>query len=150
MDIFTLDINQNIFYGIHFSKSKIILIREFVVFFRKILIIIVVNVIDYVLPAKALLLILILVLSIYTQMEFSPFQIENFQRFENQGLFLNVMTIFLGMINFLGNEDYFQIILTVLSVFFNILFYIYWFYYLFLKIILKYCKMIFIKISKSL
>ena len=83
MDIFTLDINQNIFYGIHFSKSKIILIREFVVFFRKILIIIVVNVIDYVLPAKALLLILILVLSIYTQMEFSPFQIENFQRFEN-------------------------------------------------------------------
>ena len=150
MDIFTLDINQNIFYGIHFSKSKIILIREFVVFFRKILIIIVVNVIDYVLPAKALLLILILVLSIYAQMEFSPFQIENFQRFENQGLFLNVMTIFLGMINFLGNEDYFQIILTVLSVFFNIMFYIYWFYYLFLKIILKYCKMIFIKISKSL
>lgn len=133
-----------------FYILKIILVREFVVLFRKILIIIVVNVIDCVLPAKALLLILILALSIYAQMEFSPFQMENFKRFENQGLFLNTMTIFLGMMNLLGNEDYFQVILTVLFVFFNILFYVCWFYYLFLRSVYRYCKIFFTKSSKSL
>jgi len=101
--------------------------------FRKVLIIIVVELLDLDVDAQALLVLLILLISFYLQLIYHPFTSSTLNDLEKQGLCLNSMTLFLGLINHIGNDQTFQNVFTIFFVFCYIFFYVYWIYNIWIK-----------------
>ena len=63
--------------------------------------------------AKALLSLCILAISLYLQIVCQPFASSTLNNLEKQGLFLNLMTLFLGLTNRVGNLEAFQNLFTI-------------------------------------
>ena len=56
--------------------------------------------------------------------------------FEQQGLFINLMIVFLGLNNHVGDSEEFKTFFTVFVIGLNIYFYLYWIYNIWIKEIL--------------
>ena len=83
--------------------------------------------------AKALLVLCILAISFYLQFIYNPFLSKTLNTVEQQGLLLNLMTLFLGLTNHIGNNQDFQKFFTIFFLFCTIFFYVYWIYNLWIK-----------------
>lgn len=98
------------------------------IIYRKILIIISAQLIPIDMKSRALLVLLILAFSLYLQNIHKPFVTKKLNQFEQQSIFLVIITVYLGFFNYLIAEFKFSVFFIVLFFGYNIWFYIYWIY----------------------
>lgn len=78
--------------------------------------------------SKALVILMILSLSLYLQFIYKPFSSEKMNDFEQQGIFINLMIVFLGLNNHVSDSEEFKTFFTAFAIGLYIFFYIYWIY----------------------
>lgn len=120
--------------------SLICIFREFLIFLRKMLIILIAEVLPIKALPKALLILLILMIYFFVEIDKNPFLTKNLYHFELQGLLMNSFIIFFGMINYIGDYDNFALLFIIIFLIFHVTFYIYWAFQILLKSIFRKLK----------
>lgn len=123
-------IESNIIIGkIYFSSLNYkFLFREFLVLYRKILIIFIANILPIDYASKATLILFVLAVSFYFQFTLNPLRTEKLNKFEKQTILINLITIYLGIINTTYSNKYFLTFFTAYFFIFSIGFYLFWVY----------------------
>ena len=101
------------------------------------MIIIIANVLKIDYASKAALILLVLAISFYYQFTLNPFLSEKLNTFEGQAVLINLLTIYLGIINKTSPNEYFFTLFTAYFFIFNIGFYLFWGYSFILKSVIQ-------------
>jgi hypothetical protein len=131
------DTNKVIFGFIYNGYKQSRFFWEFVILYRKILIICVaVFMTELVESLQALTLVIILLVSLYLQYEFKPYNKNHLNHMEVEAILTATVTIYCGMY-YLTNEidEAFKTILFIFIAFGNLYFVLYWLYFMFQAVI---------------
>lgn len=130
-----LDIRMRIIFGLLFFLNKFLckFFRDFYMFFRKVIIIIVTQILPLEDDSKSLTLLLVIGGSIYIQLSRKPFLSQKINDCEIQSLIMIFTTFYLGFVNFSGENKDFDKIFAILFYIYNILFFVYWIFQFWIK-----------------
>ena len=128
-----------VYFEIYF-KINFHYFREFFILYRKILIIFIAGTLPIDDESKALLILCILAFSLFFQSTRKPFISKKLNQFENHSIFLILMTIYLGFINSVSNDEMFLQFFTIFFMFYNICFYLYWIFIIWIKDLIEKTK----------
>ena len=112
------------------------------IFYRKVLIIIIVEVLNIDAQSKSLVVLCIFVLSICLQHSYQPLISQKLNDFEIQGIILNLITIYIGLFCSIEQNNTVKTFFTVVFFHLNVCFYFYWITAFWIKNVLHYIMII--------